>query len=247
VPRSCAFCGSRAASKEHVWPEWISRLFPTNGQFTMEFIRGGKAEGGHVSHELDVQVRAVCAACNNGWMSRLEERAKPVLLPMITQRLRSTLSPQDQAVVAAWITKMAFLLPYTDSNVLTPYTQHERAQFGQNQLPLPKSHVWLVGNAGVTDRVTSHSKYSNASLASKGNAPIARNVVTITIGNLACQLLALANAAAALPWVTAPDIDWVPLTTAVWPCVGPVSWPPPFGLRADLLEPFANRWDPLLI
>jgi hypothetical protein len=54
---------------------------------------------------LGIRARAACRGCNNGWMNKLEQRAKPILMGMReAQRPDSviTLSPDRAATVAAW-------------------------------------------------------------------------------------------------------------------------------------------------
>ena len=56
-------------------------------------------------HSGDPQSRRVgqiCRKCNNGWMSQLQQRAKPVLLPLM-QGKPAILSRQAQELIARWI------------------------------------------------------------------------------------------------------------------------------------------------
>jgi hypothetical protein len=50
-----------------------------------------------------------CKVCNNGWMKDLEDRARPLLLPML-DGFKTVLDRTSQTVIAAWITKTAFSL-----------------------------------------------------------------------------------------------------------------------------------------
>lgn len=61
---------------------------------------------------LGIRARAACRGCNNGWMNKLEQRAKPVLMGMReAQRPDSviTLSPDRAATVAAWTVKTSWI------------------------------------------------------------------------------------------------------------------------------------------
>ena len=50
-------------------------------------IRLGKLkEPGYGARRRDDTVRAVCSGCNSGWMHRLEELAKPILLRQMEDR-----------------------------------------------------------------------------------------------------------------------------------------------------------------
>jgi len=52
---------------------------------------------------------AVCASCNNGWMSDLEGRAKPMLETMLEGRGRA-LHQEGQRTLAAWALKTAIMV-----------------------------------------------------------------------------------------------------------------------------------------
>jgi hypothetical protein len=53
----------------------------------------------------------VCGACNNGWMSRLEGDAKPVLKPLIEDPHRlENLNLNQRALIARWTLKTAAML-----------------------------------------------------------------------------------------------------------------------------------------
>jgi hypothetical protein len=53
-------------------------------------------------------VKCVCASCNNGWVSQLEDAAKPVLLDMILDKRRAFTRAEAQAV-ARWATKTVLM------------------------------------------------------------------------------------------------------------------------------------------
>jgi hypothetical protein len=111
----CVFCNGTGLSKEHIWSDWVSRLIPRNdahGQYwaTMHRDSGsGDVEwtepprsAARQGSVLQRKVRKVCTRCNNGWMSRVVDRAKPhaehLILGATTQ-----LNRQAQIDLAAWI------------------------------------------------------------------------------------------------------------------------------------------------
>ena len=53
------------------------------------------------------RAKIVCAECNNGWMSRLEMAAAPLITPMLTGERRVTLNVDDHTTVALWVMKTA--------------------------------------------------------------------------------------------------------------------------------------------
>jgi|SRR6516164_2840227 len=89
----CIFCeGASGASisHEHVLPDWLNEVFPRDPATvhtlgTTSWV--GLSPGAPVTkryrkrgHVTTRQVRVVCEKCNNGWLSGLEDRTKPVLL-----------------------------------------------------------------------------------------------------------------------------------------------------------------------
>ena len=90
----CIFCDHTGMSKEHIWPDWMEELFPRSdsdqhNQFRARFrldpsgetivTQSTKTRPGHASTK---HVRKVCNICNNGWMSEMEKRTKPLLLAL---------------------------------------------------------------------------------------------------------------------------------------------------------------------
>ena len=108
--RVCVFCGSTPLTIEHHPPKWIAECFPNNPNVVGErfFRRIGQdleSRGEGRGYAL-LEYKMACKSCNNGWMSELENLAKPVLAPMIRgDAVR--LSPLGQRHVASWVAKSA--------------------------------------------------------------------------------------------------------------------------------------------
>ena len=89
----CIFCGEdRPLTKEHMVPNWYRREFAWRRPKSVHVIEGfregsgvyaGKGRIGHAGDIHDRGIRCVCAECNNGWMSGLQEQAMPFLREMI--------------------------------------------------------------------------------------------------------------------------------------------------------------------
>jgi hypothetical protein len=115
---TCVFCGTKGASllsEEDVVPKWLKRhlALPSHDE-TAHFTVDSKTETvihQHLSSTFRYVERCVCAKhCNNGWMSRLENRAKPILIPLIdSQRAVANLSPPERKDVAKWAAKTAYM------------------------------------------------------------------------------------------------------------------------------------------
>jgi hypothetical protein len=106
MPRICVFCGGAGPlSREHVVPQWISRLLADDVEI-IHFIGEKRLVASTFTHTVSM----VCQSCNNGWMSRLEEVVKPILTQAIFEpRSVALLSPITQVNIATWIYKTALM------------------------------------------------------------------------------------------------------------------------------------------
>lgn len=73
-------------SHEHIWAEWIqtyvSRAF-SKRMHTASFSGTLHAERIWNGDMLTDTIPCVCERCNSGWMSRLQTRAKPHIVPFL--------------------------------------------------------------------------------------------------------------------------------------------------------------------
>ncbi len=106
---TCIYCGRRGVSKEHVIPAWLGKYVsqnePTNSLGYKLYGFGSRViDEDHLERPGDghtVKVRRVCESCNNGWMSQLQERAKPLILDMLSGAPLA-LHKRFQTNLAAW-------------------------------------------------------------------------------------------------------------------------------------------------
>jgi hypothetical protein len=118
MSRLCIFCHASVAedpSEEHVTPRWLLQHLrvSTQAQFFQGVVETATNELTdkriHATHRF-VEGR-ICGACNNGWMSRLEESAKPTLIELIENH-RGVWGIDDEkaSVIAKWAVKTAYVL-----------------------------------------------------------------------------------------------------------------------------------------
>ena len=81
--RTCMFCGNRGMSREDAWPLWLLKRVGANGRGESVVERGRQEPRSWRVARAGVRVRLVCGECNNGWMSDLETRVKPVIEPLL--------------------------------------------------------------------------------------------------------------------------------------------------------------------
>jgi hypothetical protein len=140
-PSRCIFCGSTAPlTDEHVFSHWTHRFLPPR---LMTKYRAMGSITYHDRTDIDIikrpgdvrdwQIRCVCSdVCNNGWMRRVENKARRVMIPLITgQQIR--LSPANQQIVATWAVLKAMVAEYdAHGHVTTHHTQRKRMMNSQS-------------------------------------------------------------------------------------------------------------------
>jgi hypothetical protein len=118
MERTCVACGNPlaggVATREHVLAQWLGECvkLPDVSFNLYRHHEDGNHDQLLRSHGLNnLATKRVCQGCNNGWMSRLEDRAKPLLLDLMTVRRRVTdLRVEERTIIGAWAAKTGFLL-----------------------------------------------------------------------------------------------------------------------------------------
>lgn len=147
----CLFCQADATlTAEHVIPEWAREHLqddPTDvGTHIRQAIHIGTNEVVTNSYEAvaaSAKTRCVCARCNNGWMSDLESKAKPLLGDLIDGRPRAFTETQRE-IVATWFVKTAFVQGAKFPPSLPRGFYH---QLYRDRLPSEDTRVWLFAVA----------------------------------------------------------------------------------------------------
>jgi hypothetical protein len=112
---TCLYCANLADSQEHLFPHWINEVL---GYDEPTYLFLGDY-GWKRDRPATYKLRVVCETCNNGWMSKIEKEARPILTPMILGQ-SSHLDVAQQRTIAAWALS--------------------RAVIGEH---LPQPHVWI--------------------------------------------------------------------------------------------------------
>jgi hypothetical protein len=105
----CIFCGGSPTTEEHLVADWVLRAFARSKkpQFA---LAGTIVAPGQMRLEAAEPVstaQVVCARCNNGWMSRIDNAAAQVLRPLVQGQTAVDLVAGAQQAVAGWIFKSA--------------------------------------------------------------------------------------------------------------------------------------------
>lgn len=125
VTSNCRVCDrpfgqDNRKSREHVIPDWLQREFGLTKQniaytpleslaipASMQLTGVGPSTPQRSHNFGTLLLGAVCTRCNNGWMSQLEEDARPDLINLITGNVEQI---QSRRAVARWALKTSFTL-----------------------------------------------------------------------------------------------------------------------------------------
>jgi hypothetical protein len=117
----CIFCGDLAMlTSEHVWGEWIKKyVSPTmnkHGSAHVYVRRPGEPDAPIITRKAGdpvmTQVEEVCEKCNTGFLSQIQNRAKPYLLPLFEGK-PSRLDEAAQSIIASWIAMTTMTASYS--------------------------------------------------------------------------------------------------------------------------------------
>jgi hypothetical protein len=149
----CIFCKGTGLSKEHVWPDWLKNVFPREvNNHSQTLIRTSfgsvnktasvqpefKSKQGHVGTKT---VRNVCAACNNGWMSELEEKNKQTITSLALGE-EIVLNSITQQNLALWAAMKTIVAEYTDVSTIS-ISEADRETVIQGQVPTDGWGIWI--------------------------------------------------------------------------------------------------------
>jgi hypothetical protein len=116
--RTCLGCGieltGEVATLEHALPQWLAKEIEMPGVRLRHFLHDDrKSENTPLrSHLLNTfGSKKVCRDCNNGWMSRLESEAKPLILGLMHQKTHLLgLTDEARVTLSRWAVKTAFMI-----------------------------------------------------------------------------------------------------------------------------------------
>jgi hypothetical protein len=240
APRRCIFCNTTGSSQEHVFPDWLRVLFPRSPADThnSRTTTWGKARDGklyampavkeHQGHSGSKKVKYVCQGCNNGWMSRLENRTRPILMKLI-QGIPHRISTFDQQILASWVAKTIivaeFVYPdHTSIAAVERLRMYAATEVGDNW------SIWIADYRGYYWRnlaIGHHMCALGPSLTAKPPdpaliAPPDTQFTSIGMGHLFIQA---ASTTTGIKF--GPDDDSTTDLRRIWPATGnDIAWPP---------------------
>jgi hypothetical protein len=156
VSKPCRFCGTtdRQITNEHVWPEWLADFLPNISQpGHSERWSSGAGRQRWRQPLLTSTVRAFCNACNAGWMSDIENAAKPIIGPMV-RGLAATLDASAQRAVANWAVLKGLVAVQTSQNEQPIPERHYAAVYSARGAHPGMTRIWIGRRQNLADPIT---------------------------------------------------------------------------------------------
>ena len=240
VSRRCIFCKNEGSSQEHIFPDWLRVLFPRSPADThmSRTTTWEKAKSGtlyampifknHKGHSGSKKLRVVCRYCNNGWMSRLENRTRPILMRLI-QGHPHRLSTFDQATLAAWAAKTIMVAEFGYPHAIAIPDVERLRMYAATEVQ-DNWAIWIADYKGTTWRNLSMAHHVCALAPSFSAEPFDPTMVvppdtqftSIGLGRLFIQAVSTTTKAR-----FGPEDDALSDLRIIWPATRrDLGWPP---------------------
>lgn len=195
------------------------------------------------SKNLELTADTVCATCNHGWMSDLENEGAPILIPMVEGRPQG-FDIERQVLVSTWVTKTAL----TFDQAMPPDGRGMPVEYCrwlyEHRLPPLGARVGLAhyeGRDGQFVRGVYHGLYDELSPDLVPTGPSEAHRTTIRIGQLVAEFTVTKDTE---PVLTVRGGDLTDVLVTIWPAVAATSWPPRLRFNDASLESFTSPSNP---
>lgn len=243
MAKTCIFCGgSGPFSNEHVMPEWTAKVVGMTGERVE--VSGRRLDGPLRTWQsvgsFGTTVRGVCIECNNTWMSKLENLAKPILSPMMVPQRPVQLDPDQQTVVAAWLWKLGIVHEHA-SGVKYFNTAERQCLPNWDDPPIGGVHMWIAAYSGP---LIGNLRGGPATFSAPDGRTVEGFLMSMSLRRFAAQVLCVRQ----MPGTNVDVVNRYNFKGAeslIWPEPEKgVIWPAPAAsLDAHLFDRWHLRWN----
>jgi len=235
----CLFCSSQANSREDLFPRWILARVETREVLSRR-IGDAKAD---LTEEQEVRIPCVCNTCNNGWMSRLETKCKPIIGNLL-EDISISLDSDYQKALAEWALKGAIIIDAEGTK--TRFFRKDECENFKKTRAIPNgTGIWVGRFIG---RSLSAINGGGTLKSEDGEFLVQYHVFTVLVGHLAMQVLSIHEEPDQIKNVQLAPVEgrWEELLIQIWPKVKKnVIWPSPLSFANYGTFPYASlvyRW-----
>jgi hypothetical protein len=251
--KRCIFCDCEAKlTAEHLRSQWINKLLSerTHRYVISHRDRPGAPMKQWETQSFDLKAKVVCAQCNNGWISDLENKeGKPLLKDLIRHDAPVTFLPRGVRSLASFAMKSAFIADCINVDREPFFDAATRKAFAATLRPPDGMHMWVC--CLKQPRGKRHGIYKTRYGRPRSVVKDSVEVFVFTF-SIECLLLQIAYVRwlhpsrdkTALPKLS-QEARLDSLSIAFWPpnfLNGVVTWPPERHLPSDHAEMFADRF-----
>ena len=242
VPKVCVFCsGDGPFTAEHILPEWTARLLGVQ-RLQVQATRGDDlVKTWQAVGTFGTTVKRVCAGCNSGWMSELENIAKPILRDLIRSSSPRSLNADEQLVIASWVLKTCVVHECaTNQRYFTDAERRCLFNDEEGHPPIGSVRIWLATHSG---RRVGNILGGPATFSSPTGHKVDAILVTMSIWWFAAQLLAIRTAPGEELHALAHR-NFATAEREIWPQpASDVQWPPEDSLDDATFKLWHRRWE----
>jgi hypothetical protein len=236
----CMFCPAPADSKEDAFPKRLMRRFTQSGMLERQRSIDDVPMCVPTKSPFKTVVDRICQDCNNGWMSGLQNRAKPII-EQILDNPKCQFEIHECETLSLWTVMTAMVLEGRIGREAWRFSDSESSSIaqGRNQLP-PFTRVWIGRWVDPTG-----PSYICHLLSGDGVSAVGA-VTTFGFGTLAFQILKIASAGMTYVPISCRPGPWDDILLEIWPFPSqPIRWPLPMGILADMgMEALELRFSP---
>lgn len=221
----------------------MNDLFPVTDAIFQQTKDGGVVKQWHAP-ELNLKAKVVCAACNNGWMSDIENLyAKPAMADLILGKRVGAIMPKRVRGLSLFAFKTAVIanssLPKEECFFEQSDRYAFRESFKKRSFKIPADvAMWLVGMEPFAGGGISSV---NVYFPNPDTPDLSLNVCSFWVGCLGFQVVSGKS-------FRARQVESLPVASDLTVCFYPtleanVRWPRPKVLSRQAFNDFGNRWN----
>jgi hypothetical protein len=216
-------------------PQWLGTVLPGHGPWVH---RQTVRHGDEPLHEWktagpDMKCKVVCTSCNSGWMSQLEEEAKPILTPPI-QGHACRLTTHHLEILTYWALKTALMLDRCSEAERQNIPASEFAALYARRAPGTAVHAWI----GTCDVARGSWFQARTVDLDSGDAQTRGFGATLWLGHLVFQLISIA-VPPAVKLGLKPDL--LEAVAPIWPRGFKLDWPVTAALSLEQVVGLGDR------
>ncbi|MGG3803466.1 hypothetical protein [Metabacillus fastidiosus] len=172
--RTCIFCGNTELTREHIFAQWLL------DEFNIRKVKMGMQHYSSYGHKVSERPLTpnslinglICQKCNNGWLSQIEDRVKPILIAFLKYPSDNlgTLLKEQHKLLSMWTFKTAIILNHASNYRNIVPKRHFRYIYKHRRIP---ENVTVL--MGMTKNTTELDWVQSQNVMHSGSTTIADN------------------------------------------------------------------------